>query len=65
MHPPCVLEMVLNVAKEGADAVVVLCTNLAGATICEEAQLQIGRTVLDSVEETLNSVREASRVRTA
>ncbi len=65
VHPSRVLEMVLNVAREGADAVVVMCTNLAGATICEEAQLQIGRPVLDSVEETLNSVREAAKVQAA
>lgn len=60
--PSQVLKMILNVAKQGADAIVVLCTNLAGAAIAEEAELQIGRPVLDSVEETLNAVRRAALI---
>ena len=60
VHPSRVREMVLNVAQKGPDAVVVMCTNLAGARIAQEAEREIGRPVLDSVDETLNAVRRAA-----
>ena len=61
VHPSRILEMVQNVAQSGATAIVILCTNLAGASILDEAQRRVGRPVLDSVEETLNAVRRQSK----
>ena len=62
VSPSTILEMVQDVARHGADAIVILCTNLAGASISEEAQRRVGRPVLDSVEETLNAVRRVSMI---
>ena len=63
VSPARILKMVRDVARHGADAIVILCTNLAGAYILEEAQRQVGCSVLDSVEETLNAVRRVSMIR--
>lgn len=50
--PARLLEMSRQVARDGAEAVVILCTNLAGAPIAAEAEAATGLPVLDSVIET-------------
>lgn len=41
--------MIREVAEDGAEAIVVLCTNLRGARLAERLELELGITLLDSV----------------
>ena len=51
--PSTIAEMIRAVAADGADAVVVLCTNLDGAAIAAALEDQLNVAVLDSVAVTL------------
>lgn len=51
--PATIAEMIRAVAGEGADAVVVLCTNLDGAALAASLESELGIVVLDSVAVTL------------
>ncbi|MGI9386150.1 MAG: maleate cis-trans isomerase family protein [Methyloligellaceae bacterium] len=63
--PAQIFEMSKNVAQSGAEAIVILCTNLAGAAIVKAASKVTGLPVLDSVEETFRPlVRLASETST-
>ncbi len=52
VSPAEIFEMSKNVAQTGAEAIVILCTNLAGAAIVNAASEATGLPILDSVEET-------------
>ena len=59
--PVQIFEMSKTVAQNGAEAIVILCTNLAGAAIANAASEATGLPILDSVEETFRPlVRLAS-----
>jgi maleate isomerase len=51
--PATIADMIRAVAAEGTDAVVVLCTNLAGAEAAASLERELGIAVLDSVAVTL------------
>ncbi|MCP3407070.1 aspartate/glutamate racemase family protein [Bradyrhizobium sp. CCGB01] len=51
--PAAIEDMIRAVAAEGADAVVVLCTNLDGAALASSLEQELNVTVLDSVAVTL------------
>lgn len=46
---PRIERMIREVAAEGAEAVVVLCTNLRGAALAERLEAELGITLFDSV----------------
>ena len=48
-----IADMVCNVVARGCDAVVILCTNMIGARVCEELELELEVPLLDSVAVTL------------
>jgi maleate isomerase len=54
--PTQIFEMSKAVAQPGAEAIVILCTNLAGAAIVNAASEATGLPVLDSVEETFRPI---------
>ncbi len=63
--PTQIFEMSKTVAQNGAEAIVILCTNLAGAAIINAASEAMGLPVLVSVEETFRPlVRLASETNT-
>ncbi len=47
--PECIAQSARAVASDGAEAVVILCTNLAGAAIAQQVELETKIPVLDSV----------------
>ena len=49
VSPKRIATMVRDVAKARPDAVVVMCTNLAGASLAEPLGLELGISILDSV----------------
>jgi maleate isomerase len=51
--PPTIAGMIRAVAAEGADAVVILCTNLDGAALAAPLERELDIAVLDSVAVTL------------
>lgn len=51
--PATIAEMIRAVAAEGADAIVILCTNLDGAALAATLERELGIAVLDSVAVTL------------
>jgi len=51
--PAAIEDMIRAVAAEGADAVVVLCTNLGGAALASSLEQELNVAVLDSVAVTL------------
>lgn len=51
--PATIADMIRSVAAQGADAVVILCTNLDGATIAASLEQELDIAVLDSVAVTL------------
>jgi maleate isomerase len=51
--PATIADMIRAVAAEGADAVVILCTNLDGAALAAPLERELGIAVLDSVAVTL------------
>lgn len=51
--PATIADMIRAVAAEGADAVVILCTNLDGAALAAPLERELGVAVLDSVAVTL------------
>ena len=51
--PATIADMIRSVAAEGADTVVILCTNLDGATIAASLERELDIAVLDSVAVTL------------
>ncbi|MDH6262362.1 aspartate/glutamate racemase family protein [Bradyrhizobium sp. BR13661] len=53
VSPPTIADMIRAVAAEGADAVVILCTNLDGATVAASLEQELDIAVLDSVAVTL------------
>jgi maleate isomerase len=53
VEPATIAGMVRAVAAEGADAVVILCTNLAGAALAASLERELNIAVLDSVAVTL------------
>ena len=48
-----VAEMVKEVAREGCEAVAVLCTNMRGARLAEPLEAELGIPVFDSIATTL------------
>ena len=53
VEPATIAGMISAVAAEGADAVVILCTNLDGAALAASLERQLDIAVLDSVAVTL------------
>lgn len=53
VSPATIADMIRSVAAQGADAVVILCTNLDGATIAASLERELDIAVLDSVAVTL------------
>jgi maleate isomerase len=53
VSPATIADMIRSVAAQGADAVVVLCTNLDGAAIAASLERELDIAVLDSVAVTL------------
>ena len=51
--PSTIAEMIRAVAREGCDAVVILCTNMNGAGVAAELERELDVLVLDSVAVTL------------
>lgn len=51
--PAAIADMIRAVAAEGADAAVILCTNLDGAALAASLERELNITVLDSVAVTL------------
>ncbi|MCW2217228.1 maleate isomerase [Bradyrhizobium japonicum] len=51
--PATIADMIRTVAADGADAVVILCTNLDGAALAASLERELGIAVLDSVAVTL------------
>ena len=51
--PAEIADMIRAVAAEGCDAVVVLCTNMEGATVAAALELDLDVLILDSVAVTL------------
>lgn len=51
--PATIADMIRAVAADGADAVVILCTNLDGAALAAPLERELGIAVLDSVAVTL------------
>ena len=51
--PATIAEMIRTVAAEGADAIVILCTNLDGAALAATLERELDIAVLDSVAVTL------------
>lgn len=63
VSPTQIFEMLKTVAQTGAEAIVILCTNLAGAAIVNAASEATSLPVLDSVEETFRPlVHLASKI---
>ncbi len=60
-----IFEMSKTVAQTGADAIMILCTNLAGAAIVNAASEATGLPVLDSVEETFRPLVHLASERSA
>ncbi|TWB03639.1 maleate cis-trans isomerase family protein [Bradyrhizobium stylosanthis] len=53
VEPAVIADMICAVAAEGADAVVILCTNLDGAALAASLERELDIVVLDSVAVTL------------
>ena len=47
--------MVLNMAKNSPDAIMIMCTNLRGAAMAEDLSKQLGLPVIDSATATLQA----------
>jgi maleate isomerase len=48
-------DMVLNMAKNSPDAIMIMCTNLRGAAVAEDLSKQLGLPVIDSATATLQA----------
>ena len=51
--PATIADMIRDVAKQGCDAIIVLCTNMNGARVAADLERELGVLVLDSIAVTL------------